>query len=389
LKKKHKFILSYNGGTSRGETLAINIGKDEALLRFFQPRISSRVKKNVPAETVVEDSVVCWVGLIYNLLKKTLCAKPTKRYYIDRFTDKRVAQRLNKEGTVFLGQAGISLCSLRKARHFGSFVILDRTNTHILHQNQVWAKLLQARKISWKPSSPRVTNVHLDEYHEADAILVLSRFVRDTFVNYGVPQEKIFVCPSGIDSEKFTPSPQQKSEKAILFCGSISLKKGCHLLVELARRLQLSGAEVWLAGTVSPEMKKILGTRPANCRILPFHSQDALPDLYRKARCFALPSFEEGLPKVVLEAMACGLPVVTTPEAAAKEVVEDGVTGFAINSSDPEQLFQKCRLLLEKPELARTMGFAARKKVETTFTELHYYQRFRKIMETLLGNLKN
>lgn len=387
--QRHKFILSYNGGTSRGETLAINLGRDKALLRFYQPRVSSKAKSNLPFETIVEDPIVCRLGSIYKILKKIYLAKPTKRYHIDRLTDKRVAWRLIRGGTVFLGQAGISLCSLKKARHYGALVILDRTNSHILNQNQVWGQLLQAHNISWQPSSSRVTKVHLDEYHEADAILVLSKFARDTFVSYGVPQEKILICPSGIDAEKFRPHPQQKSEKAILFCGSISLKKGCHLLVELARRLQVSGAEIWLAGSISPEMEKILGTRPPNCRILPFHSQDALPELYRRARCFALPSLEEGLPKVVLEAMACGLPVVTTPEAAADEIVENGVTGFAVNSTDPEHLFQKCRLLLEKPELARTMGLAARKKVETTFTEQHYYQRFRRIMETLLSNSKN
>ena len=388
LKTGGSFVLSYNGGTSRGETLARYLAKDENLLRFYQPLISHRTRNLIAPQNIVEDPITRRAASIYNFLKKTFRAKPTKRYAIDRFTDRRVASRLIKGGRIFLSQAGISLSSMKKARQQGAILVLDRTNTHIIHQNKVWRQVLETHGFPWKPSSFRVTQIHLEEYRQADAILVLSKFVRDTFISNGVPAKKIFICPSGIDSERFTPGVDSSSSKIVLFCGSISLKKGSHFMVDLAQKLQVIGAEVWLVGSVSPEMTGILESRPSNCRILPFVSHDSLPDLYRKARCFVLPSLEEGLPKVVLEAMACGLPVVTTPEAAAEELLDDGSTGYVVRSSDPEELFSKTKFLLENPQVAQAMGTAARRKVEKSFTERHYYQRFRAVVETIISNSK-
>ena len=86
-----------------------------------------------------------------------------------------------------------------------------------------------------------------------------------------------------------------------------------------------------------------------------------------QANVFVLPSYNEGLPMSVLEAMAAGLPVVTTPVGGIPEAVSDGVEGFLVKPGDIEGLAQRLAQLAQDPALARRMGSAARRKVETTF----------------------
>lgn len=86
-----------------------------------------------------------------------------------------------------------------------------------------------------------------------------------------------------------------------------------------------------------------------------------------KAAIYALPSHKEGLPMSVLEAMAAGLPVVTTPVGGIPEAVTDGVEGFLVAPGDTVALGRALARLVNDPELARQMGAAGRRKVETVF----------------------
>jgi glycosyltransferase involved in cell wall biosynthesis len=87
-----------------------------------------------------------------------------------------------------------------------------------------------------------------------------------------------------------------------------------------------------------------------------------------KAWLYALPSYHEGLPMSILEAMAAGLPILSTPIAGIPEAVTDGVEGFLVPPGDVEMLADRLEKLLNEPGLARQMGAAARKKVEDSFS---------------------
>ncbi|WP_170289117.1 glycosyltransferase family 4 protein [Massilia sp. YMA4] len=88
----------------------------------------------------------------------------------------------------------------------------------------------------------------------------------------------------------------------------------------------------------------------------------------READVYLLPSYNEGLPMSVLEAMAYGLPVITTPVGGIPEAVTDGVEGFLIQPGDVAALSARIATLLADPELARRMGQAARQKIVSTFS---------------------
>ncbi len=86
------------------------------------------------------------------------------------------------------------------------------------------------------------------------------------------------------------------------------------------------------------------------------------------ARIYLLPSYNEGLPMSVLEAMAAGLPVITTPVGGIPEAVTDGVEGFLVQPGDVDALAGRLAQLLRDDALTQQMGAAARRKIEQTFS---------------------
>lgn len=370
-----KVVLSYSGGVSRGEYLAENFAADNGLLCFYQPRISNLTKKLIPRQLWRESPATYFSHRVISLLNWVTKRKPSKRYLNSKITDKLVARQIKLGGNIFIGESGISLESFNRAKKLGYITILDRTNTHILHQNQIWGEELRKYGIYWKPSSKRVTDVHLAEYEAADYILVLSSFARKTFLENGIKPEKVILLPSGINTRVFKPCEVTKNPRQVIFCGGISLKKGAHHLMEAALNVQSFGVEVIFLGSISAEMRSIMNNKSNNVKIMPFVQRDELPRIYSGATCFVLPSLEEGLPKVTLEAMACGLPVITTANAAGEDLVEEGRTGFIISTGDVDLLSKKILWMAEHPNEAHEMGKRALAKVEQVFTDKKYYQR--------------
>lgn len=382
-------VLSYSGGVSRGEFLARSLAADNQLYTFYQPNISSSTKKMVDGSLLRENVAIRMSRSIINYLNKSLKKKPTKRYLISRITDSLVAQQIQSGGRVFIGESGICLRSLKAAKQLGYITILDRTNSHILHQNRIWENELRKNGVYWKPNSERVTACHLAEYEAADYIFVLSSFVKKTFLENGVLPEKLFLVPSGISSDVFNPRCVSKNIRKVVFCGSISLKKGAHYLLKAAEILKNLGVEVLLVGSTSSEIIEKLKKKSKNCTIMSRVPQPELPEIFSGSCCFVLPSLDEGLPKVTLEAMACGLPVITTENAAGDDLVEEGQTGFIIPTGDPDLLSEKILWMVKNPKEAEEMGRRGLAKMKQTYTEKKYYERFKVALNKIYYSEEN
>lgn len=113
-----------------------------------------------------------------------------------------------------------------------------------------------------------------------------------------------------------------------------------------------------------------------------------IPSVLRRASLFVLPSLTEGLPLTVLEAMACGLPVVATRVGGTPEAIEDGVTGLLVAPGEPEQLAQAIQRVWGDWERGGEMGRAGRERVEELFdvrTMVAEYESF--YQDALRGTL--
>ncbi len=200
---------------------------------------------------------------------------------------------------------------------------------------------------------------------------------RDAFVSAGlVARARTSLFPgSGVDLQEFQSGPEAKTLPRILFASRMLRSKGVSRLVQSSRRLRVAGVahELILAG--EPD-----GARPGSVSRRRLESwgreegirwlgwQENVAQLLAEAHILALPTrYGEGLPRILLEAAACGRPVLASDVAGCRAAVVPGHTGILIPSKDGPALDHALRLLIENPELRQRMGAAARRHVAKHF----------------------
>lgn len=160
---------------------------------------------------------------------------------------------------------------------------------------------------------------------------------------------------------------------AVLSLGRLGRRKGSYDLLQAAARVAplVSALELRLGGDgeldAVRERAAQLGIA-SQLNLLGWVGAEGRQQQLALASLYALPSYHEGLPMSVLEAMAAGLPVLATPVGGIPEAVADGVEGFLVAPGDVDALAARLAQLLEDDALAQRMGEAARRKVETTFS---------------------
>lgn len=188
-----------------------------------------------------------------------------------------------------------------------------------------------------------------------------------------VPAHKAQLLPNGIDTERFYPAPIHDDGGPIVIgtVGRIDAVKDHATLVrafallrnqlpELSARLRLA---VVGDGPQLHALRALVGSeRLADAVWLPGARTD-IPELLRSWRVFANSSIAESMPTSVLEAMACGLPVVATRVGGTVDAVDDGETGFLVAPSDPQALADALAGYVRDPALARWHGAAGRERV--------------------------
>jgi glycosyltransferase involved in cell wall biosynthesis len=218
----------------------------------------------------------------------------------------------------------------------------------------------------------------------SDYVIALSDYARDTYVHYGFPEEKIFVAPLGIDLQRFraTRPPSDGYFVYLLMAhvtGTTGVLKGLQYLLQAWSELNLKKAVLQVCGELGPEARQLIAKYDKKIRHVEFTGPVSNPQEYfRKSSVFVLPSVAEGLPKVVLEAMACGRPVITTP--ILKPVVREGTDGFYVPMRDVEALKERMVYFYNHRDEVVSMGANASQRARS-FT----WQRFsRQIADILL-----
>ena len=191
------------------------------------------------------------------------------------------------------------------------------------------------------------------KYELSDLILVPSEFVRRSVLELGGDPERIATVPYGLD-ERWLDQVNEPVPGRVLFVGSVGLLKGSHYLAEASRILERRrvACEVRVVGPYCPAAI----SHPA------FHGptyvgqvpRSRVVDEFRRADVFVLPTLCDSFALVHLEAMACGVPVITTPNCGS--VVRDGVDGFIVPIRDAAAIADKVELLLSRLGVARADG---------------------------------
>ncbi|MBW1992598.1 MAG: glycosyltransferase family 4 protein, partial [Deltaproteobacteria bacterium] len=189
-----------------------------------------------------------------------------------------------------------------------------------------------------------------------------------------VPRHRVTVIPNGVDVEYFSPWPADDPPHrlVILSVGRLVRQKGHDTLLAAFRRVarQIPQAELWIVGEGPrlPALEDQAGHFLASGRIRLLPPRGDLRPLFQEATLFVLASNWEGLPNVILEAMAAGLPVVATEVGGVPEAVVPGRTGWLVPPGDPEALAEAIREALAAPETRKTFGRQARQRVKHNFS---------------------
>lgn len=280
--------------------------------------------------------------------------------------DRQVSFALRRRGrlgrVVVDGFAGYCLESLRVAKECGAVTCLERSSAHVAFQRKLAWEECDRQGIPHSRIFFQQYEIMLEEYRVADRIVVPSQFVARSFVANGIHPSRLLVVPLGVDIELFTAKPpaHENGPFRVLFVGGSTVEKGIGYLLQAWNKLDLPNGELWI---VSPACRPPgytgLCRKVRWWRYLP---QTELKQLYWKASLFCLPSVQDGFGMVVLEAMACGLPVIVTEHVGAADCVREGTDGFIVPIRDPGAIADKLLLLYENRERRREMGWAARQQ---------------------------
>lgn len=214
------------------------------------------------------------------------------------------------------------------------------------------------------------------------------------FVDSGmVPRRNVYlISGSGVDTHTFYAQPESETETPIIvFPGRLLWAKGVGTLVEAAKILKaVHPVRIVLVGKPDPGNPESIGENIIQKWVQEglvewWGWQSDMRSIYHKCHIVALPSMGEGLSKALLEAAACGRPIVATDVPGCKEVVIPGVTGYLVPPGDPALLAEKLERLIVDPELRREMGQSGRRLVEENFADEIVNGQFFEIYRSLIG----
>ncbi len=297
-------------------------------------------------------------------------------YLFQEAFDRHVACGLTGDSNIFVGWSSNSLHSIRRAKALGMKTVIERGSSHMLTQLELLREEYELQGCSLPSYHHGVTNKELQEYEEADYVCIPSLFVKRTFLERGVPEEKLIHNPYGVDLTHFHPIPKEDNIFRVIYCGALSIQKGISYLLKAFYNLKLPHAELWLIGSPQQETLALFKKYElANILRKGTFPEFELHKLYSQGSVFCMPSIQDGFGMVLCQAAACGLPLISTTNTGGEDLIEDGKDGYIVPIRDVDALKEKILYLYENQEFCLEMGHAARKKVQNGFTWKDYGNR--------------
>lgn len=235
---------------------------------------------------------------------------------------------------------------------------------------------------------------------DADKVITVSKKTREYVLKLGADRSKISVIYNGVDQNFFCPINKDRSRKKlglpknkiiILTVRRLVYKNGLDTLIESASLLIREYRNLLFIVIGNGPDRNIIAKRikqlgiNSNIRLTGFVPEEALPLYYNAADYFVLPSSSgEGLPMVLLEAMACGLPVIATTVGGTPEIIRDMINGALVPPRNQEALTQAISKLISLKKESQAIGIENRKIVEATLTWDKNVRRLIEIYEEYL-----
>jgi glycosyltransferase involved in cell wall biosynthesis len=229
----------------------------------------------------------------------------------------------------------------------------------------------------WAGLSPGARAATVQTLCRAHCLIVLGEAWREFFASLGVPRERIVVLPNPVELPAAVPTRLGRSYVRLVYLGLFARAKGVFDLIDALTRLRpecLGRTRLVLAGNGEMAQVRELVERRGLARFVEVRDWLGPAErdrLLASADAFVLPSYAEGLPMSLLESMAWGLPVISTPVGSIPEHVRDGAQGLLVQPGDVSELAGAIERIVMNDALRRRMGEAARTAAEPLSIELY------------------
>lgn len=355
------------------------MGRILASARFASPELRRLERRQVPSTVLPVTRTFPLRTVIHRVHERLVRAEPAQQYRANLLWQLDLGTAAARNGfgaaTHIFSMLGEFPTLLLTAKAQGLSVVSE-VYTHLAEEDIV---LQERRRFpGWEPGDHNFEGIRRELLSEdvmierSDFFICPSDAVReDLVVNRGIPNFRTGVVPYGVGPKwlNLTPLPRRGR---VLFVGTAGLRKGIHYLGMAAQRLakRTTALEFRVAGNVS----RTVASQPI-CRHLNFLGRvprDRMHEEFQTADVFVLPSLAEGSAEVTYEALAAGVPVVTTKSAGS--VVRDGTDGRIVPERDPDALADAIEELVEDRTLRDRMASAARERA-ADFTWQRYGER--------------
>jgi glycosyltransferase involved in cell wall biosynthesis len=299
-----------------------------------------------------------------------------------RLFDRWVARGLGKiEADAVLACEISALETFRTAKQRGLANFLDAPSVHHAAQDRLHGTTDSPRL------HRRIIRIKDEEIALADHVVTVSELARQTYLDAGVPAEKVHAVPLGADLGLFSPDgsgPEKGRPFTFLFSGATIRRKGFDLLLDAFDRAAAERPEARLriVGPRGDLGHLLAGQDPDRVAFLGPRTQSELAAELRQADVLVLPSRNDSFGMVVAEAMASGTPVLISEMVGAKDLVTEGRTGWIVPVDDVAVLADQMAWCCRHREEVRAMGSDCRRAAETA-TWPAYHQRFAELVRSL------
>lgn len=279
-----------------------------------------------------------------------------------------VGTRAAGSADAVIAYPGFGRAAFSRLHEGGGLAVLNYPIAHHRYHQQVREREIEAVPefaSTWPPeddwSAERAAQID-EEIAAADLVLLGSRFARQSFVDQGISPERLAVAAYGVDHELFAPLPvdvrRERRGFAAIFVGQIGQRKGLSYLLSGYRQFARADSTLTLVGNFAGADAPL--RRHADLfRHLPNQPRADLARLYGGCDVLVFPTLLEGMGLVVLEAMACGLPVIVT-DCGPGDLVRDGLDGYVVPARDPDAIAERLDRLYRDPDRRIEMGRRAR-----------------------------
>jgi len=306
------------------------------------------------------------------LLSQILAKLLGKFYFFQKFIEWIMSAYFDWFASFFVGSPDVciswawsSYYIIKKVQKKGGIAIVEECGSFNKYQEKILKEEYERLGLAYRSQVHRkILEREHRECELADYILCPSRHVADSHIEYGIRRDKFIVIPYGVNLNCFKKETKQDDIFRVIFVGTVGVRKGVIYLFRALERLNLLNFECLIIGNLEPDFKLFFKKYRQYFRYIQRVPHNYLRYYYSNSSIFVLPSIDEGMAYVQMEAMACGLPVICSTNTGAEEVIRDNMEGFVVPIRDSEAIRDRIEYLYNNPPELKKMSINALQRVK-------------------------